>query len=159
MTEQGILVDRNDDPIGSSTFDLSKGVLASCSIPGVFRPVDLDGEHYVDGGVRENIPVEITIERLGVTQPYVIAAAPSDMERAADFADRNMLDLASRTVSILTNETSRDELSYARSAGATISRPMRPGTSTRNVPDGAAPPCRNRPSASSTSAIRRRQWS
>ncbi|ERF67922.1 patatin-like phospholipase family protein [Cutibacterium granulosum] len=123
MTEQGILVDRNDDPIGSSTFDLSKGVLASCSIPGVFRPVDLDGEHYVDGGVRENIPVEITIERLGVTQPYVIAAAPSDMERAADFADRNMLDLASRTVSILTNETSRDELSYARSAGATIIEP------------------------------------
>ena len=123
MTEQGILVDRDDEPIGSSTFDLSKGVLASCSIPGVFRPVDLDGEHYVDGGVRENIPVEITIERLGVTQPYVIAAAPSDMERAADFADRNMLDLASRTVSILTNETSRDELSYARSAGATIIEP------------------------------------
>jgi len=34
-----------------------------------------------------------------------------------------MLDLASRTVSILTNETSRDELSYARSAGATIIEP------------------------------------
>ena len=34
-----------------------------------------------------------------------------------------MLDLASRTVSILTNEASRDELSYARSAGATIIHP------------------------------------
>ena len=31
-------------------------VVASCSIPIVFRPVTIKGEHYVDGGVLHNLP-------------------------------------------------------------------------------------------------------
>ena len=31
---------------------LSSAVTASCAIPGYFRPVEVDGERYVDGGVR-----------------------------------------------------------------------------------------------------------
>lgn len=31
-------------------------VIASCSIPIVFRPVTIKGEHYVDGGVLHNLP-------------------------------------------------------------------------------------------------------
>jgi NTE family protein len=31
---------------------------ASCSIPFVFKPVIMDGSHYVDGGVTKNMPVE-----------------------------------------------------------------------------------------------------
>ncbi len=33
-------------------------VAASCSIPFVFKPVELDGSQYVDGGVVKNMPVE-----------------------------------------------------------------------------------------------------
>lgn len=123
MTESGTLVDRNNDPIGSSTFDVSKGVLASCSLPGVFRPVDLDGEHYVDGGVRENVPAEMAIGHLGVTHPYVVTCAPSGIDPAQSFAGRTMLDLASRAISILTDETERDEVAYARTAGAVVVNP------------------------------------
>jgi len=33
-------------------------VLASCSIPGVFKPVILEGKMFVDGGVLDNFPIE-----------------------------------------------------------------------------------------------------
>ncbi|MGK2309040.1 patatin-like phospholipase family protein [Cutibacterium sp. V947] len=123
MTESGELVDRDNNPIGSSTFDVSRGVLASCSIPGVFRPVDLDGEHYVDGGLRENVPAEMAIGHLGVTNPYVITCSPQGVSRESDYGSRNMLDLVTRSVSILTDETERDEVAYALNAGAVVIGP------------------------------------
>ncbi|BCY26093.1 hypothetical protein KB1_20830 [Cutibacterium modestum] len=98
-------------------------MLASCSIPGVFRPVYLDGEHYVDGGLRENVPAEMAIGHLGVTNPYVITCSPRGAARESDFGSRNMLDLVMRSVSILTDETERDEVAYALNAGAVVIGP------------------------------------
>jgi len=37
---------------------LSTAIIASMSIPGVFPPVEIDGEMYVDGGIMEPVPVE-----------------------------------------------------------------------------------------------------
>lgn len=37
--------------------DLRRNVLASASIPGIFPPVEIDGELMVDGGVVANVPV------------------------------------------------------------------------------------------------------
>ena len=37
---------------------LSKAVEASCSIPMVFDPVEINDQHYVDGGLMNNLPVE-----------------------------------------------------------------------------------------------------
>ncbi len=39
-------------------------VRASCSIPQIYLPVELDGEHYVDGGLSEYLPVE-TVREFG----------------------------------------------------------------------------------------------
>jgi NTE family protein len=36
---------------GAPEADVSQAVQASCAIPGVFRPIDVDGRSYVDGGV------------------------------------------------------------------------------------------------------------
>lgn len=36
---------------------LAERVTASCSIPLIFKPIEIDGAHYVDGGVFENMPV------------------------------------------------------------------------------------------------------
>src|SRR5690606_26115345 len=36
---------------------VSRAILASMAIPGVFPPVEIDGEYYVDGGVVSLIPV------------------------------------------------------------------------------------------------------
>jgi len=38
---------------------LGESVAASCAIPGVFAPVNVDGRSLVDGGVTQNLPVTI----------------------------------------------------------------------------------------------------
>jgi len=46
-------------------------VLASCSVPGLFPAFELDGEHYVDGGIVNSIPVGRAVE-LGARTIYVL---------------------------------------------------------------------------------------
>lgn len=42
--------------VGWAKGDIVPRVLASCSIPVVFRPMTINGAHYVDGGVLRNLP-------------------------------------------------------------------------------------------------------
>ena len=37
--------------------DIAPRVVASCSIPVIFRPMSINGVHYVDGGAFQNLPV------------------------------------------------------------------------------------------------------
>ncbi len=39
--------------------DLSQSILASMTIPGVFAPVEIDGKLLVDGGMADNLPVDV----------------------------------------------------------------------------------------------------
>jgi len=50
---------------------LVDAVLASCAVPGLYPPVEVDGEHYLDGGLVNSIPVGRAVER-GATTVYVI---------------------------------------------------------------------------------------
>jgi NTE family protein len=38
---------------------VAKAVRASCSIPGIFQPLEMGGKMYVDGGVTNNLPVDV----------------------------------------------------------------------------------------------------
>lgn len=49
---------------------LEQAVMASTSIPGIFKPVEINGHLLVDGGVVENVPIE-TVRELGAD--FVIA--------------------------------------------------------------------------------------
>ncbi|HBG09449.1 MAG: patatin-like phospholipase family protein [Limnochordia bacterium] len=40
----------------------SKGIQASMSIPGVFPAVEIDGQYYVDGGLRNNVPANVAAD-------------------------------------------------------------------------------------------------
>jgi NTE family protein len=42
---------------------VAKAVRASCSIPGIFQPLELGGKMYVDGGVTDNLPVDVARAR------------------------------------------------------------------------------------------------
>lgn len=46
------------DDADSPKIDLSDAIQASASIPFVFRPVEINGNWYVDGGVRAVLPIE-----------------------------------------------------------------------------------------------------
>jgi NTE family protein len=46
-------------------------VLASCAVPGLLPPVEIDGEHYFDGGLVHSIPVGRAVA-LGASTVYVL---------------------------------------------------------------------------------------
>jgi predicted acylesterase/phospholipase RssA len=111
VTESGELVDRHDRPIGQPPVALADGVLASASIPLAFPPVVLNDEHYVDGGAREILPLELLVEHMGVQRVVAVSASSATIKRAPSFADRNMLDILRRvSAEIGPNETLRKEL-------------------------------------------------
>jgi NTE family protein len=51
--------------------DLVDAVLASCAVPGLLPAVEIDGEHYLDGGLVHSIPVGRAVS-LGADTVYVL---------------------------------------------------------------------------------------
>ncbi|MEZ5087103.1 MAG: patatin-like phospholipase family protein [Tessaracoccus sp.] len=123
MTETGALVDRHNQPHGTHTERLTTGVLASCAIPAVFRPVPIGDETYVDGGARENLPAELAIGHLGASRNYVISSQTIGVDRGKSMADADLFSIVMRSTEILIDEAGRDETAYAYSAGAIVIRP------------------------------------
>lgn len=56
---------------------LVDAVLASAAVPGILPPVGIGGEHFIDGGIVNSIPVRRAIE-LGATQVYVLQVGRLD---------------------------------------------------------------------------------
>jgi NTE family protein len=50
---------------------ITPAVLASCAVPGLLPPVEIDGEHYFDGGLVDSIPVGRAVA-LGARVVYVL---------------------------------------------------------------------------------------
>ena len=50
---------------------LVPAVMASCAVPGLLPPVEIDGRHYFDGGLVDSIPVGRAVA-LGATTVYVL---------------------------------------------------------------------------------------
>ncbi|MGH2793442.1 MAG: patatin-like phospholipase family protein [Actinomycetota bacterium] len=50
---------------------LVQAILASAAVPAVLPPVRIDGEHFVDGGIVNSIPISRAVE-LGATEIYVL---------------------------------------------------------------------------------------
>ncbi|WP_103532615.1 patatin-like phospholipase family protein [Streptomyces sp. SM11] len=50
---------------------LIPALLASCCVPGVFPPVKINGEHYLDGGLIDSLPVGVAAS-LGATTIYAL---------------------------------------------------------------------------------------
>jgi NTE family protein len=50
---------------------LVEAILASAAVPGVLPPVEIGGEHFVDGGIVNSIPISRAVE-LGAKEIYVL---------------------------------------------------------------------------------------
>lgn len=59
----------------TSGVELSRAIAASCSVPLVFPPVEIDGTMYVDGGVRSGTNADVAT---GYDSVLVLACAPED---------------------------------------------------------------------------------
>ncbi len=59
---------------------LMPALLASTSLPGIFPPVDIDGDTYIDGGVVNNVPVSKALD-LGCKRIFVLDVGNLEKER------------------------------------------------------------------------------
>ncbi len=50
---------------------LADALLASCAVPGLLPPIAIDGEHFIDGGIVNSIPVNRAV-MLGASTIYVL---------------------------------------------------------------------------------------
>jgi len=87
---------------------ISTAVRASISIPGVFRPVIIGKKILVDGGVVDNVPVDVA-RKLGAD--IVIAVDVSSPSYNADI--KNVIDVIMQTLNIMGNEISKYQLKDA----------------------------------------------
>ncbi len=60
-----------------STGPVVPAVVASAAVPGLLPPAEVDGEHYLDGGIVNSIPVARAVE-LGATEIYVLQVGRVD---------------------------------------------------------------------------------
>lgn len=51
--------------------NVAKVVSGSCAVPGVFTPVVHEGKHLVDGGLRNNVPVDV-VKKMGANVVFAI---------------------------------------------------------------------------------------
>ena len=117
ITETGHFTDGTaaDQPL-----DMIDAVLASSAIPGIFPPIRLHAENYIDGGVREMLPVQAAIN-LGEDRIYAIACSKSGVDRARSFDNSSLVDISIRAMrDIMFDEIQRNETNPPRGWGADI---------------------------------------
>jgi predicted acylesterase/phospholipase RssA len=76
--------------------EIRPGVLASAALPAFFLPVKLGSETYVDGGIRDVMPVAIAA-KLGATVIYAVNDSPP-LEADTSYDDKSFLDISLRAL-------------------------------------------------------------
>jgi NTE family protein len=85
-----------------------QAVRASSSIPGVFEPAEISGEHYVDGGVVSPVPVDAA-RQLGAD--FVIAVDIST--RPSGSNPQGMVNIVGQSIAIMGQQLGRQEIARA----------------------------------------------
>lgn len=88
---------------------LREVIAASCAMPGVLNPVELDGRMLVDGGWAETVPINAA-RQLGAD--FVIAVDVGDSLRTFE-APRNSLDVIARADSLVRNALHNEQIKAA----------------------------------------------
>ena len=88
---------RTGDPVYFNSGNLIRSVLASSAIPVLFTPVQIQNEHYIDGGVANNLPVDPLIN----AGRKIVGIHCNPIDR--DFNLKNMKNLLERTFILIVN--------------------------------------------------------
>jgi NTE family protein len=82
--------------------DLPTAVRASMSVPGVFAPVEMDGRLLVDGGVVNNLPMDV-VRDMGADR-LIVVELNADLKKKEDL--QNPLSTAGQIISLLLAQNS-----------------------------------------------------
>lgn len=98
---------------------VSQALLASTAIPGVFGPVEIDGQAYIDGGAVASLDLETAVE-LGAREILAI-----DLSRCFQSPEpSSIISVLTRTVDIVVRErVERDIALLSRRARITVIQP------------------------------------
>jgi NTE family protein len=88
-------------------------IMASAALPPGFPPVDIDGEHYWDGGVLSNTPLEHLLDEHRAENMLVFQL---DLFSAQGNMPRNLLDVYERHKDILYSSRTRKNTNAVRDA-------------------------------------------
>lgn len=77
VTEKGELLFRGSSEPVPSDIDILQAAIASSAIAAVFPPVEFAGDAWVDGGHRENVPLQAALDAQA-DRVYAICASPID---------------------------------------------------------------------------------
>ena len=86
---------------------IGKAVRASSSFPGVFSPCKFKQYQFIDGGVLNNVPVA-EVKKQGADKVIAINFKADDIDETS-----NMMDLGMRTIDIMGNKISEENLSQS----------------------------------------------
>lgn len=70
-------------------------LLASSALPFIFEPEKIYGEHFIDGGVRDNIPISPLYQE-GYRNFIVVHLNPAEMINYDQFSDANIIEIVPR---------------------------------------------------------------
>lgn len=88
--------------------DIGTAVRASCSYPVVFSPCNYKNIKLIDGGIRENVPWK-ELKTLGAEKVLSIVFD----DEVAQNCDKNLVEVAGRSISLLCRELSNYEMEGA----------------------------------------------
>ncbi|MEW1927190.1 patatin-like phospholipase family protein [Streptomyces sp. NPDC088360] len=96
------------------------GALASAAMPGIFAQYRMGGEHYVDGGVREVVPVDAAID-MGATEMIAIICSTQNLPLAGYAGEQNFVGSLLGSLSGTTlKEVVTDDLTAAEGRGVPL---------------------------------------
>jgi NTE family protein len=99
----------NGTPVTLKSGSLSRSLLATMSIPGVFSPVEVDGKILADGGLVNNIPTDV-VKEMGADILIVVNIETELQDRESL---RSLPGVLAQTINIVTFDNSRRSLREA----------------------------------------------
>jgi len=112
----------NDQKVVFSSGHLPQVIRASMSIPAVFAPVELDGRLLVDGGMVDNIPVDVARD-MGVDQVIVVDIG-TPLKPRKDLL--TVVDVLNQSITMMTRRNSEAQLATLTSNDVLVQPNMSP---------------------------------
>ena len=117
------IIDQNGSFLDSGVqVPLRDAVRASASIPIAFPPIPLFSgpngmENYVDGGGRENVPIQSAVEA-GAHRVYAVLLTPTIPDLAGGF--QTIFKIAGRAINLVLDEAQRNDIDPFRGFGVPV---------------------------------------
>lgn len=122
-----------------SSGDLGQAILASTAIPGIYDPIEIDGEFYADGGLSASVDLVTALE-MGATEILAIDLTPAP----PTFRSRTVVGVLRHSLGILSRSTTDAmEAAVGRQMPVSVIRPDLSAHSPWRLDDSAATIAKN----------------